>query len=116
MSEISFCASRADLLLLEAIAKRAHEALPVPHRTRTDWVMDFTATHANGCPLKLQALLDADEFNFLHDAIGICRHLNRETGKLENCFLPRFYDRDAAKQKPVREYPPQKRLRELGGI
>lgn len=57
---------------------------------RMDLVMDFTATHANGCALRLSELLAADEFNFAHDALGIRRHLNRKTGKLENCFLPRF--------------------------
>jgi len=52
--------------------------------------MDVTACHVNGCPLKLQELLEADDFNFSHDIFGIRRHLNRETGQLENCFLPRF--------------------------
>lgn len=53
--------------------------------------MDITACHVNGCPLKLEELLRADEFNFAHDVFGIRRHLNRETGKLENCFVPRFH-------------------------
>lgn len=52
--------------------------------------MDITACHCNGNPLKLDALLRADEFNFAHDVFGIRRHINRETGKLENCFSPRF--------------------------
>lgn len=52
--------------------------------------MDITATHANGCPLKLAELLAADDFNFSHDVAGIYRHLDRTTGKLLDCFLPRF--------------------------
>lgn len=52
--------------------------------------MDVTACHANGCPLKLSELASADNFNFAHDVFGIRRHINRETGELENCFLPRF--------------------------
>lgn len=52
--------------------------------------MDVTACHVNGCPLKLNELLAADEFNFAHDVFGIRRHINRETGKLEDCFLPRY--------------------------
>jgi len=28
----------------------------------------------------------------MHDVSGIARHLNRETGRLEGCFLPRFSD------------------------
>ncbi len=52
--------------------------------------MDIAATHANGCPLRLEELRDADGFNFAHDVLGIRRHLNRDTGKLEGHFLPRF--------------------------
>ena len=52
--------------------------------------MDITACHCNGMPLKLEELLHADEFNFAHDVFGIRHHLNRETGKLENCFCPRY--------------------------
>jgi hypothetical protein len=53
-------------------------------------VMDIDACHSNGCPLKLEELLKADDYNFGHDVFGIRRHMNRETGKLENCFLPRY--------------------------
>ena len=58
--------------------------------------MDFTAVHANGNPLRLADLLAADDFNFAHDAFGIARHLNRTNGQLENCFLPRFTQKQAA--------------------
>ena len=37
-----------------------------------------------------EGLLKASEGNFYHDLDGIQRYLNRETGKLENCFFPRF--------------------------
>lgn len=53
-------------------------------------VMDITACHCNGCPLRLQDLLEADDFNFLHDVVGIRKHINRQTGRLEGAFLPRF--------------------------
>ena len=52
--------------------------------------MDVTATHASGCPLKLKELASAPDFDFAHDVFGIRRHLNRETGQLEDCFLPRY--------------------------
>ena len=52
--------------------------------------MDISACHANGCPLKLDELLKADDFNFMHDIHGIHEHINRETGKLGDCFWPRF--------------------------
>ncbi len=52
--------------------------------------MDIAATHCNGCPLKLDALLRADDFNFAHDVFGIRHHINRNTGKLEEGFDPRY--------------------------
>lgn len=55
-----------------------------------DIQMDIAATHLNGCPLRLEGLLAADDFNFAHDVWGIRRHLDRETGRLQNHFLPRF--------------------------
>lgn len=57
--------------------------------------MDLTATHLNGCPLDLPRLSEADDFNIAHDVFGIARNLNRETGKLERFFLPRFAAKEA---------------------
>lgn len=57
--------------------------------TRTEVLMDLTATH-HTCPLKMEELAKADDFDFAHDVFGIRRHLNRRTGQLEDCFLPRF--------------------------
>lgn len=34
--------------------------------------------------------LAADDFNFAHDFMGIQAHMNRETGKCEDFFVPRF--------------------------
>lgn len=89
---IDFNASKEDFTTASAIAKRAAE-LAKAHEVKlsmSDVVMDIVATHANGCPLKLTELLAADDGNFAHDVFGIRRHLNRSTGKLEDCFLPRF--------------------------
>jgi len=52
--------------------------------------MDVTACHANGNKLDLAGLLAADDFNFSHDVFGIYRHIDRDTGKLGNCFRPRY--------------------------
>lgn len=60
------------------------------HYDLMDAEMDVTAVHCNGCPLRLEALLEADDFNFTHDVFGILRHLDRTTGKLQNFFTPRF--------------------------
>lgn len=57
---------------------------------KLDAMMDVEACHCNGCKLDLQSLLNADEFNFTHDVFGIRRHLDRRTGELQDCFVPRF--------------------------
>lgn len=57
--------------------------------SKIDIFMDVTATHLNGCPLKLEELLKADNFDFMHDVTGILLNLDRKTGKLRNCFNPR---------------------------
>lgn len=53
-------------------------------------VMDIDACHNNGCPLKLAELLSAEDANFAHDVFGIRANINRKTGKLQNCFVPRY--------------------------
>lgn len=52
--------------------------------------MDLTACHSNGCPLRLEDLLKARNFDFAHDVSGISKHIDRATGKLGGMFLPRF--------------------------
>lgn len=53
------------------------------------WQMDILATHVI-TPLRLIDLRDADDANFAHDLFGIARHLDRNTGRMQDCFLPRF--------------------------
>lgn len=97
-----FTASVSEGKLIREIALRAH-ATQVDHTiaavrsgygqpeqpTLQDWMMDIEATHCNGCPLDLAALASAPEPHFSHDIFGIRRHLDRETGKLEDHFRPR---------------------------
>lgn len=93
---VSFNTTPEELALIEQIAERADREIfskfPEVGQTKMDTIMDLSATIAQGCPLKLEALLAADAFNFTHDITGIRRHINRTTGQLENCFLPRFAD------------------------
>lgn len=56
---------------------------------RQTLTMDLTACHANGCPVDLARLLDADDVTFGHDITGIQRHIDRRTGKLRRAFGPR---------------------------
>jgi hypothetical protein len=54
-----------------------------------DAMIDLEAAHGEHA-LRLSDLLAADDGNFCHDVFGIRRHLNRETKKMGDCFLPRF--------------------------
>jgi hypothetical protein len=94
---ITWITSKEDHELLNQIADRTVKlAAELGHEyKKSDALMDVTACHANGCPLRLQEFLEADASNFAHDAFGIQRHINRDTGKLENFFLPRFHVRGA---------------------
>lgn len=52
--------------------------------------LDLIFCHLNDVKLDLERLLGADDSNFVHDVAGINRHIDRETGKLQDCFYPRF--------------------------
>jgi hypothetical protein len=78
---------KQDYKTIGQIATRA--ILIMPKRSRGDIEMDIECVHQT-TPLRLDELLAADDFNFAHDLFGIAEHLNRETRKLENCFVPRF--------------------------
>lgn len=88
---ISFRISKTDMAKVRKIVERA-EALwkswgaPIPEYL----LMDLVACHANGCPMDFARLLEADENDFIHDVVGIVRHLDRTTGRLADCYVPRF--------------------------
>ena len=82
--------NRADRATLDVAGKIAHRAAALLGWSAGYVSMDIVATHTHGCPLALQALLDADEGDFLHDIGGINRHLDRDTGRLGDGFIPRY--------------------------
>jgi hypothetical protein len=87
---IKWSATKEDMELIDKITKRAAILYGLADaRSMMNLNMDITATHLNGCPLKLKELLASDDYNFGHDIVGISNHLNRETGEIEDCFLPR---------------------------
>ena len=51
--------------------------------------MDLAVVHAS-TPLDLDAMAEGDVGDVAHDVFGIARHLDRETGRLGGCFVPRF--------------------------
>lgn len=73
----------------DLLTKIATRAAILTGRDEIDIDMDLTVVH-HYQPLRLADLFKADDFNFLHDVGGIGQNLNRETGEIENHFLPRF--------------------------
>lgn len=95
---VDFSENRAQAL--EA-ARRYESIVPLSERKgyeRINLIMDLTAADGvNGnAPLDWARLIKADDFNFMHDLGGISRHLDRDTGRLGDCFVPRFTKRAAA--------------------
>jgi len=92
MNRIKFNVNEADRQLIERIADRymedfkAGSDLGIP---KLDVVMDLQCVHTY-LKLDLEELWLASPFNFAHDVGGIRRNLNRETGRLDNNFRPRF--------------------------
>jgi len=84
---LKFTKSKLENEFIEQILERI--IAKFPETDRLSMYMDLSACNAQ-CPLKLDKLLVADEFNFWHDVSGIRQHINRQTGLLEDCFLPRF--------------------------
>lgn len=94
IDEVSFDVSPEDRELTLKIAQRAVDLSAdweTPLELVNTW-MDLVATHANGCPLRLNDMLATNnEFSLLHDIAGIYRHLDRKTGQLTGYFSPRFH-------------------------
>lgn len=89
---INWASTKEEMEIISRIAKRA-SALAAKlgfeySVRRAD--MDISATHLNGCPLRLRGLLAADDANFAHDAFGIRRFIDRNTGQMPDSFWPRY--------------------------
>lgn len=76
------------LNLVAKICDRA-ESLKIRRGSRLTATMDvnLAAEHFN---MKLSEWLEADDFNFAHDFVGIQNHIDRITQTFDNRFLPRF--------------------------
>jgi hypothetical protein len=88
MEKINFNAGAEDAGRIIKIVRRFQNLIPSAQDSLAI-SMDITACHLNGCPLDLERLLNSDAPDFVHDVIGIRNNINRTTGRLENCFLPR---------------------------
>ena len=80
--------TKDEMLIIADIAKRAEEKGLLMF-DRMSLIMDIQVAHKQ-FNLKLNEWLKADDLDFSHDIVGIQQNINRETKKVENCFLPRY--------------------------
>ena len=79
---------------MDIISKIADRGIAISQKmggmdlNKTDVTMDISAAHID-CPLNLDEFLNAKDGDFGHDFYGIRRYINRHTGQLGGCFLPR---------------------------
>ena len=92
MSTINWDCTREESLVIDEIIRRFQNLAPDSQAAsdKVGLMMDIEACHCNGCALRLDELLQAADSDFVHDVAGIYRNLDRLTGKLQDCFLPRF--------------------------
>lgn len=88
MMSINWDISPADQNRMDVVKKRL-SALGYTGAYATELCMSVQAPHANGTHLNLEQLIKLDDRSFLHDVFGLDRHVSRETGQIENCFVPR---------------------------
>lgn len=81
---------RSDGRLIRRIVKRAQRNHPAMVPDPLTLEMDLCAVHVKGPGLRLRDLLEADNWNFLHDIGGISTHIDRSTGELLRHFVPRY--------------------------
>jgi hypothetical protein len=82
---IQFTAKPEERVLIDKIVKRANYY----GEKGLSLAMDLEAVHSNGTPLDFEKLFGFPDFDFAHDIYGIMNRVDRTTGKLTDCFLPR---------------------------
>ena len=86
--------SDEDVRIIKEIVARASGLAEKHHNPMTQdececMALAMGAVHATD-PMDLKRFNESDDGNFAHDAFGIMRHFNPDTGALEDCFVPRF--------------------------
>lgn len=89
MAEVKFDTTPEEMRLIDAIIDRGVAEKMIEPGNRLNVEMDLAAVNVNGTPLDFERLLAFDTFSFSHDLFGIDRHIDRNTGQLTRCFLPR---------------------------
>ena len=71
------------------IERAQNSGYEIPNNDWSGLLMDLEATSLN-VDIDWESFLNAGEGDFGHDLWGIYENLNRQTGELDNGFLPRF--------------------------
>lgn len=80
--------TKEQIELIVLIAKRA-DKMGLMAFDRMSLIMDLQTAN-DEFNLRLQEFLDADDYNFAHDIVGIQNNINRLERKMENIFVPRY--------------------------
>lgn len=79
---------RKDMLTIIKIVQKA-DNMGLMHFDRMSLIMDLDVANKK-FDLRLNELLEADDFNFSHEICGIQNNIDRTTKTFMNCFVPRF--------------------------
>jgi len=91
---INLNVTKEDRGKIHLIVQRARRLVKGLKLDQVSLEMDLSAVHLNDGGLDLDRLLIADSFSLLHDVLGIQKYLDRQTGLLGNCFVPRFFSKE----------------------
>lgn len=80
--------NKENFMKMVEIAKKA-EGMNLLMFDRMSLIMDLEVAN-DIFSLRLDDFLQADNFNFSHDIVGIQNNINRQTKQFENFFIPRF--------------------------
>lgn len=85
----SFKRTEAEQTIIIKVARRAQRLGLIANDELIHCHMDLAATHANGCPLNFNKLLEFADFDFAHDINGMNHFLCQGTGQLTGQFRPK---------------------------
>lgn len=80
--------TKQEKVLIMQIAEKA-EKMDLMQFDRLSLIMDLETAHEE-FNLKLDELLNASDFDFAHDVVGIQQNIDRKERKMIRHFLPRY--------------------------
>jgi hypothetical protein len=79
---------KEEYLIINDIINRA-VIMKLVFFSRTSLMMDLSLAYEK-FNLDLNGLLNAEDFDFVHDVISIQKHIDRTTKEFDGIFVPRF--------------------------